>query len=331
MKLPFEGSRITRRELLAGATAGVAISMTHSSAAESAVGMKAAASSTYRNCDAPLHDLKGKVAFITGGSSGIGLGIAQACIQSGMKVVITYRSKEHLETALATISKNRELVHAIQLDVTDAPALHRAAEESVAVFGKVHLLVNNAGVQDRSSLSAIRREDWDRLMSVNVGGVLNSVQAFLPYLTKHGEGAHVATTSSIMGLFTLGGGYAAYCASKFAVVAMMETLRAELSDARVGVSVLCPGLVKSNLEEGLADHAAASEPVEVGKCLLEGVRRNQLYVLSHPEFERVIHKRFDLIDHSINKNLSIPAPRQTLAESALAASLYVRELARDGC
>lgn len=324
---------MSRRDLLAGASASAAMAMTSTLAAAPTENTKAI-SPAPRTCvslNAPLRDLHGKVAFITGGSSGIGLGIARACVGSGMKVVITYRSKEHLDAALKSLPQDRNRVHAIKVDVTDTRALHDAAEESVETYGKVHLLVNNAGVQNSSPLSKISRPDWDLLMNVNVGGVLNCVQTFLPYLTTHREGAHIAATSSIMGLFTTGGGYAAYCASKFAVVAMMETLRSELAEARVGVSLLCPGLVKSNLEKGLTEHPAASDPLEVGKRLLEGVRRNELYVLTHPEFAPIIRKRFELIEGSLNHDLPVSEGRRSLAETSLATSIYTRDLADSAC
>lgn len=329
-------STLTRRDLLGGTALGAVAAITPAVAATGRENDKDRSLSLagFRPCaspNAPLHELRDKVAFITGGSSGIGLGIAQACIQAGMKVVITYRSKDHLTTALSKLPSDPDRVHAIKLDVTDAPEFRRAADECVRVFGKVHLLVNNAGVQNASPLSTISREQWDQLMNVNVNGVLTGIQTFLPYLTQHKEGAHIVSTSSILGLFTIGGSYAAYCASKFAVVAMMETLRVELAESRVGVSVLCPGVVKSNLEKGLADAPAASDPVEVGVRLLEGVRRNDMYVLTHPEFRPIIRDRCTLIEQSTTFDGPINEAREALASSATAATIYRRELARTDC
>jgi NAD(P)-dependent dehydrogenase (short-subunit alcohol dehydrogenase family) len=333
MRRHFQRSAFTRRDLLAGAAIGATSAITPAlvAATENDHPTTSIAPHLCASTNAPLRELTGKVAFITGGSSGIGLGIAQACLQAKMKVVITYRSKEHLETALKTLRADRNPVQAVEVDVTDVPALQKAAEHCVGVFGKVHLLVNNAGVQNPSPLTSISRKQWDQLMNVNVGGVLNCVQTFLPYLTRHEDGAHIVSTSSILGLFTIGGGYAAYCASKFAVVSMMESLRAELAKSRVGVSVLCPGVVKSNLEKGLANLPAASDPIDVGLKLIEGIRRNKLYILTHPEFEPIIRNRSQLIERSIEPASQVPDIRQQLVNSFIAGTIYSEELARGNC
>src|SRR5262245_57382727 len=112
-----------------------------------------------------MRDFCGKVAFITGGSSGIGLGIAKAFVDVGMKVIITFRTTQHRDHALQVLKDKPDQIHTIAVDVTDRASLEAAAEESVAVFGKIHVLVNNAGIQGASSLGTTRHEDWDRLMA----------------------------------------------------------------------------------------------------------------------------------------------------------------------
>jgi NAD(P)-dependent dehydrogenase (short-subunit alcohol dehydrogenase family) len=270
----------------------------------------------------PMKDVEGKVAFITGGSSGIGLGIARACAEAGMKVAFGYRTKTHAEEALAQLGN--AAVHAICVDVTDRPGMRSAAAEVVRVFGKVHVLFNNAGVQNPSTLSKMLADQWDRLMDVNVHGVFNGIQAFLPHIMQHGEGGHIVATSSIVGLFTAGESYAAYCASKFAVVAMMESLRSELSPSNVGVSVLCPGPVKSNLEEFLRNYELASDPLEIGRLTLQGIRNNDLYILTHPEFNTVVQCRNDTIVGSCSRSARPTAARKALVESVLARTVYHR-------
>lgn len=280
---------------------------------------------------APMKDVAGKVAFITGGSSGIGLGIARAFADAGMKVAIGYRSKGHLDEAMAQLKSAGDRVHAISVEVTDRPGMEQAAAETAKVFGKVHVIVNNAGVQNPSNLGTMSYQDWDALMRVNVDGVFNGVHAFLPHIKAHGEGGHVVTTASILGLFTMGSASAAYCASKFAVVAMMEALRVELSEISIGVSAFCPGVVRSNLQTGIKDSPSASDPLEVGELVLQGMRNNDLYILTHPEFEPVIRSRNEAIMASISKELRPTNARVELARSTLQRSIYPVERDRRLC
>jgi NAD(P)-dependent dehydrogenase (short-subunit alcohol dehydrogenase family) len=268
-------------------------------------GLTASAPAQRSNVPLPMREVGGKVAFISGGSSGIGLGIARAFAEAGMKIAIGYRDTVHAEQAMAQLSGTDKAVHAIRVDVTDRPGMEKAAKEVVRVFGKVHVLVNNAGVQNASTL-----------------GIFNGIRAFLPCMREHGEGGHVITTSSILGLITGGGTYAAYCASKFAATAMMETLRAELSDSNIGVSVLCPGPVKSNLEEFLRDFRPAADPFDIGRLVLRGMQKNNLYILTHPEFNPLIQCRAEAIIASTPKDLNPSDERKALARWALENSAY---------
>ena len=136
----------------------------------------------------PMADVEGKVAFVTGGSSGIGLGIARAFADAGMKVIIGYRTKGHLDEAMKYFEGASDRVHAVNVDVTDRPGMEAAAAESERVFGKVHVLVNNAGVMVPTSLSTTTYADWDFVIGVNLAGVFNGVHAFLPCIQGHGEG-----------------------------------------------------------------------------------------------------------------------------------------------
>src|SRR5262249_4318961 len=151
-------------------------------------------------------------------------------------------------------------------------------------------------VQNLATLSNTSYEEWDTMIGVNLNGIFNGIQAFLPHIRRHGEEGHIITTSSILGMFTsIGGRCAAYWGSKFAAVAMMESLRAELAESNIGVSVLCPGLVRSNLEESLLNHEMGSDPLEIGRLVLQGMQKNDLYILTHPEFNTAIQCRNDLI------------------------------------
>jgi NAD(P)-dependent dehydrogenase (short-subunit alcohol dehydrogenase family) len=270
-----------------------------------------------------MNELDGKVAFITGGSSGIGLGIARAYAGAGMKVAIGYRTQANADHAMAQLSAAGSRVHAIRVEVTDPQSMENAAAEVAKVFGKVHVLVNNAGVQNPRTWSSMNSDEWDRLMSVNVGGVFNGVRAFLPLIKQHGEGGHVITTASILGLCTMGGAYGAYCASKFAVVAMMETLRAELCMSNIGVSMLCPGPVKSNLEEYLKTFELAADPAEIGRLALRGMQSNDLYILTHPEFNPFIQSRSEAILRSTPQDVRSNPELARRAESTLQRSVYL--------
>lgn len=292
-----------------------------------------------------MRDVEGKVAFITGGDSGIGLGIAQAFINAGMKVVITYRSRLHFEEAMATLRHAPERVHAIYLDVTDRAAVTSAAEETVQAFGKIHILVNNAGVGTLVPLTSTTFEEWDWCMNVNVNGVFNGTRAFLPHIRAHKEGGHIVSTASMLGGVIVGPYWGVYSTSKFAVVGMMEALRSELSGSDIGVSVFCPAGVRSNIGDsdrnrpaGLGRSAIPDtdvstlrerfnnalltiiesgpidiEPIEAGECVLRGIRNNDLYILSHPEYEQAIRDRNDALVSSIpHTQTELPAQRRAL-------------------
>lgn len=265
-----------------------------------------------------MKEVSGKVAFITGGASGMGLGMARVFSKAGMKVVIADVRRDHLDAAMAHFRSIKADVHPVQVDVANREAMSRAADESERVFGKVHVLCNNAGVGIFGPLLEATYDDWDWGLGVNLGGVINGVQTFLPRMRKHGEGGHIVTTASMSGL--LGGVAGIYVAAKYAVVGFMETLRPELEPYGIGVSVFCPGLVNTNIHEveklRPAQYAnttyktpaetraeymktkilpAGMDPLEVGERVLRGIRRNDLYILTHPEYELGLRERFAAI------------------------------------
>jgi NAD(P)-dependent dehydrogenase (short-subunit alcohol dehydrogenase family) len=264
----------------------------------------------------PLADVRGKVAFITGGSSGIGLGLARVFSEAGMKVAFTYMRAEHRDKALALFPAGNPGVHAIHLDTADRDGMVRAADEVQEVFGNVHLLANNAGVGITKQISNATWQDWDWAMNVNVDGVFNGVKVFLPRMLAHGEGGHIVTTSSSGGL--LAGMLGVYVTTKFAVLGMMEALRVELAGRNIGVSAFCPGLVRTDIfnsernrpselmnaggperagpPPGVSDSpvdlmAVALDPLDVGRAVLEGIRQNDLYILTHEEFSGPVRDR----------------------------------------
>jgi NAD(P)-dependent dehydrogenase (short-subunit alcohol dehydrogenase family) len=296
----------------------------------------------------PLADVRGKTAFITGGSSGIGLGMARAFSAAGMKVVFTYMRAEHRDSALALFPPGNAGVHAIRLDTSDRGAFVRAADEAQQVFGNVHLLANNAGVGVTALASTCSYQDWDWAIDVNLNGVFNGIHTLLPRMIAHGEGAHVVSTSSSGGL--VAGTLGVYATTKFAVVGLMESLRVEMQGRNVGISVFCPGLVRTQIFESdrnrpashgtvakaappplLTDEpidlmAAAMDSLEAGEKVLAGVRNNDLYILSHPEFATVVRERGEALAASFSRD-PVPAQRQA-ATDAFTPDIYRVEAAR---
>lgn len=267
-----------------------------------------------------MQDLEGKVAFITGGASGIGLAIARSFAAAGMKVVIADIQTDALEKAAAELKGSNADVLAIELDVTDRDAMARAADEAEAAFGNVHVLCNNAGVVAFGPLIDATYEDWDWVIGVNLHGVINGIQTFLPRIKGHGEGGHVVNTASIAGHVALPG-LGIYNATKYAVVGISETLVQELEPDGIGVSVLCPGFVDTNIYDSQRnrpkalqnpdtdpgqDFLGGSEQVEqvrqsamdpalVGEKVLEAVRNNEFYILTHPDFRPLVEERMQNI------------------------------------
>jgi NAD(P)-dependent dehydrogenase (short-subunit alcohol dehydrogenase family) len=259
-----------------------------------------------------VREVEGKVAFVTGGASGVGLGMAKAFLGAGMKVVVADVREDHLEEALAQLDGD---VLPIRLDVTDRDAFAAAAGEAERRFGKVHVLCNNAGVNLFNDLAEATYQDWDWVLGVNLGGVVNGIVTFVPRIKAHGEGGHVVNTAS-MAAFVAGPGAGIYTAAKFGVRGLSEALRFSLLPHRIGVSVLCPGLVKSKIYESerirparFATHTtppderimqvlpriheAGMTPDEIGEKVLRGIRRNDFYLFPHPEFRDELREIFD--------------------------------------
>jgi NAD(P)-dependent dehydrogenase (short-subunit alcohol dehydrogenase family) len=205
-------------------------------------------------------------------------------------------------------------VHAIRLDVTDRAAMAAAAEETEKRLGGPHLLVNNAGVGIQGPFKGITYADWDFGLAVNLGGVINGLQTFLPRIRAHGEGGHIVNTASLAALVPMPAQFVIYQTAKAAVVTLSEGIRAEPAQENIGVSVLCPGPVRTNIHElsknrpgqfgvGDAFHAAEKaggaqvsfpsmlDPAEVGSLVLQAVRNDQLYIITHGEWKPQAEER----------------------------------------
>ena len=256
-------------------------------------------------------EVEGRTAFVTGGASGIGLGMTTAFLGAGMNVVIADLRRDHIETALAQLEGAS--VHAIELDVTDREGFARAADETERTFGNVHVLCLNAGMGILGPVTVARYDDWDWGLGVLLGGVVNGIQTFLPRLLAHGEGGHIVNTSSMAGVLPIPGA-AIYITAKAALIGLSEALRSELAPEGIGVSAFCPGPVQTNIREGgrtrpddYRDSGYAElereleerpnsplwmDPVECGERVLEGIRRDDLYIFTHREFREGADERF---------------------------------------
>jgi NADP-dependent 3-hydroxy acid dehydrogenase YdfG len=272
-----------------------------------------------------MKDVVDKVAFITGGASGMGLAMARSFSAAGMKVVIADIEQAALDAAAAEFAGSNADILTLQVDVTDRAAMESAADATEAHFGKVHVVVNNAGVAVGGSLDTMSYDDWDWVMGVNLDGVVNGLQAFVNRIKRHGEGGHIVNTASMAGHMGIPG-LGVYNASKWAVVGISETLKADLEPHDIGVSVLCPGVVKTNIfssgrnrpeqlsSSGAADVAQAiggaggeerlAEILEgaldasvVGDMVLHAIQTDELYIFTHPEFKEPVGSRSqDLAD-----------------------------------
>ena len=192
-----------------------------------------------------MTDVAGRTAFITGGANGIGLGIARAFARAGAKLALADVDASALSRAKAELEAETK-VATVVLDVRDRDAFARAADAVERVLGPVSLLFNNAGVAGAAPALALTYELWDWAIGINLHGVINGIQTFLPRMAERREGGHIVNTASGAGLAATASGVL-YTTAKFAVVGLSETLHAELAPAGIGVSVLCPGPVATDI------------------------------------------------------------------------------------
>jgi NAD(P)-dependent dehydrogenase (short-subunit alcohol dehydrogenase family) len=296
---------------------------------------------------APLKHLKGKVAYITASSDGIGLGIARAASLAGMKVCIGYRNEERLQAALALFKKGNAGVFPIKHDVTDRGAWVSVLDQIKGKYGKLHLLVNNAGVKTRAKVSDTSDAEWDNAVAVNYTAIYSSVAVCLPHMLQHGEGSHIMCTSSMSGLLP-GGSLGVYSATKIAAVGLIEALRVELEGTTVGTSAFCPGgvntdnyfdtgeenpyraaqLLKAGLPARPSRPPTGMDPLEAGRRVLNGVINNDLFIVTHPEYMPGTQTRFDaMLGSEPVEDASPPEARVKGETRVLHAGIYKREIA----
>ncbi|MCM3879653.1 MAG: SDR family NAD(P)-dependent oxidoreductase, partial [Vicinamibacterales bacterium] len=255
----------------------------------------------------------------TGGASGIGLGISKAMVAAGMRVVMADVREDHLKDARAWFVSQQQSrrVKCIKLDVTNRKAYARAADATEKAFGKIHVLVNNAGLGLLGTIDKTKFDDWDWGVDVMIMGVINGILTVLPRIRAHGEGGHIVNTSSMAAIVPIPN-CAIYITAKAAMVGLSECLAGELAPHKIGVSAFCPGPVQSNIrelgklrpekykkdsglkefEESLAQRPQGDlwmDPVECGQRVVRGIMRNDLYIFTHPEFRAGAKERTDKI------------------------------------
>ena len=276
-----------------------------------------------------MKDLAGKVAFVTGGASGMGLAIVRAFAAAGMKVAVADIEQQALDAVAAEFANSNAEIITLKVDVTDREAMARAADATEAAFGKVHVVCNNAGVAVGGSIENMSYADWDWVMKVNVDGVVNGVQTFVNRILAHGEGGHIVNTASMAGHMGVPG-LSVYNTSKFAVVGLSEAIRMDLAPHGIGVSVLCPGVVRTNIFDSgrnrptalaaetdtagavlVADApeaqraerinqllASALDPAVVGDMVVHAIQTGEFYIFTHPEIKQFTEARAAEMDQS---------------------------------
>jgi NAD(P)-dependent dehydrogenase (short-subunit alcohol dehydrogenase family) len=259
-----------------------------------------------------MQDLAGKTVFITGGASGLGLGMARAFAEAGMKLVLTDIDEAAVQAASAELSQRGAETLPLQLDVCDRPRWEECAKEAESRFGPVHVLCNNAGIMAMGwEIDQIPIDLWDLVLRVNLTGAFYGAHVFVPRMKAHGQGGHIVNTASMSGLRFLPA-HAVYSAAKAGMIAMSETVRMELERHGIGVTILCPGPVRTRLlhnsikiradvesapppgpEADVSAIPEALDPLDFGRAALRAIRENRLYAVTHPENRKAIEERHE--------------------------------------
>ena len=289
-----------------------------------------------------MSQFAGKTAVISGGAEGIGFSVARAMGKQGMNVVLGDIDAQQLEIAQEKLQSEGIEVLAVKMDVTDLAQWQNVADKAIERFGKVHMLVNNAGVGSKpGTIEQTDDKDWRWVLDVNLMGVVYGTQTMVPLMKQHGEGGwliNVASMAGMMGIPMAG----TYTATKVAVVGMSESWYTELKPHNIQVSVLCPAFVKTRInlssrnkpeelksEKENSQHVAASSaiadhmqkvidnglaPEIVGARVVEALNNKELYIFTHPNYRKVVQKRFKAIDDAFARSESSPLLAEVLNE-----------------
>ena len=259
-----------------------------------------------------MKNIAGKTAFITGAASGIGLALTARFAQANANVVMADIDANALTAAAATITGN---IATVVCDVADPKSIKIAADATIAAFGSVHIIINNAGVSTSGRSGNVPLEDWRWIMDINLMGVVHGIEAFLPILREQGEGGYFINTASMAGHLA-GKGMGPYTASKFAVVGYSEVLAQELAHENIGVSILCPAWVKTSIADAYKNRPSGADELdeaagkhEAFEAVANGIDANvvadwtydcmmarRLYIFTHPHYHSFLDQRKARID-----------------------------------
>jgi NAD(P)-dependent dehydrogenase (short-subunit alcohol dehydrogenase family) len=263
-----------------------------------------------------MDDFKGRVAVVTGGGSGIGAALARAFAREGSKVVLADLDRDGMDRVAGEIAAQGGETLSVHTDVASLESVEALAKRTLERFGAAHIVCNNAGVGVFGPLAEATHKDWQWVMNVNIWGVIHGIEVFLPRLIAQGQGGHIVNTASMAGLAGMPG-LGVYCASKFAVVGLTESLQRELSGHGIGASVLCPMIVNTqinasernrpkelrnegasepSLTEGQFTVSRVIEAPEVAERVVQAIRDKALHILTHVESRDILRRRGARLD-----------------------------------
>jgi NAD(P)-dependent dehydrogenase (short-subunit alcohol dehydrogenase family) len=358
----MDETNLSRRQMLGGVVAAAgAAGLPGDTVAQGAAATAGAAPDVGASQPPPITDVRDKIAYITGGSSGIGLGIARALHEAGAKVILGNLNESQFEAALRSFPPNDPRVRTIVHDVLDREEWAGKAEQIEGLFGPVHILVNNAGVGRLPDVVAGTLKDWDWGMGVNFWGPLCGVRTFVPRMLAHGQGSHIVTTSSTDGV--LFGSGNVYAVTKMAVSGLMEALRHQLRGTNIGTSNLCPGATTTNIAQSATYRpdalknaqapasqpanpplaagprpppaarpetpmwARPQDPLTVGRLVVNGIINNDMWIFPAPEYRVGVEARGQAMAESMVAFTPMPESVVAGRDRYYRTPIYVQEIA----